>query len=67
MLVLGRKQDEGILIGGNVTVTILAVRGNNVRLGIDAPPEVRVLRGELLKPITAPQPAQPPTEPTANA
>jgi carbon storage regulator len=57
MLVLGRKRDEKIVIGGNVTVTILDVRGNNVRLGIDAPPEIPVHRAELLKPLPQPAPA----------
>jgi carbon storage regulator CsrA len=47
MLVLTRKYQEQIRIGDNITVTILKVKGNSVRIGIDAPREVRVIRGEL--------------------
>ena len=48
MLVLTRRVNERILIGDNVTVTVLEVRGDQVRLGIDAPRDVEVLREELL-------------------
>ena len=48
MLVLGRKQMESIHIDQNITVTVLSVRGGTVRLGIDAPSEVLILRGELV-------------------
>ena len=48
MLVLTRKADEQILIGDNIKITLVRVRGNSVRIGIDAPREVRVVRGELL-------------------
>ncbi len=47
MLVLTRKFQESIRIGDNVTITILRVKGNTVRVGIDAPRNVRVVRGEL--------------------
>ena len=47
MLVLSRKLNQEIMIGENVKVTVLKVRGNTVRLGIEAPRHVRVLRGEL--------------------
>lgn len=47
MLVLTRKLDESIVIDGRITVTILRVQGNKVRLGIEAPKEVGVLRLEL--------------------
>jgi carbon storage regulator len=47
MLVLSRKQSETLVIGDDVTVTVLEVRGNVVRLGIQAPTQVRILRGEL--------------------
>jgi len=47
MLVLARRRNEGIVIGDGVTVTILEIRGNQVRLGIEAPKDVRVLREEL--------------------
>lgn len=47
MLVLTRKPDETILIGDNIKITLLRIRGNSVRIGIEAPREVRVVRGEL--------------------
>ena len=49
MLVLTRKQKEVIKIGDNITVTIMRVHGQTVRVGIDAPRDVRVMRGELLE------------------
>jgi carbon storage regulator CsrA len=47
MLVLTRKSQEKIQIGENITITILRVKGQAVRVGVDAPREVRVLRSEL--------------------
>jgi len=47
MLVLTRKRDQQIQIGGGVTVTVVRVKGSSVQLGIDAPREVHVVRGEL--------------------
>ncbi len=47
MLVLSRKQDQTIQIGDNITVTITQLKGNQVRIGIDAPKEVAIRRGEL--------------------
>ena len=47
MLVLTRKQKESIKIGDSIVVTILRVQGQSVRVGIEAPREVRVVRGEL--------------------
>lgn len=47
MLVLSRKTQERIQIGDNVVVTVLRVKGNMVRIGIEAPKDVRVMRGEL--------------------
>ncbi len=47
MLVLTRKLEEQIRIGNNITISILRVNGNTVRVGIDAPREIRVVRGEL--------------------
>ena len=47
MLVLTRKLRESIQIGPNVTITILRVKGQAVRIGIEAPRDVRVVRGEL--------------------
>lgn len=47
MLVLSRKIGERILIGENVAIQVLEVKGNRIRLGIEAPTTVRVLREEL--------------------
>jgi carbon storage regulator CsrA len=47
MLVLSRKLNEKVCIGNHITVTVLAVRGGVVKLGIEAPANVRILRGEL--------------------
>ncbi|NBW21795.1 MAG: carbon storage regulator, partial [Caulobacteraceae bacterium] len=47
MLVLGRVRDERILIGDDVTVTVVRVDGNQVRLGITAPTGTRIIRAEL--------------------
>ena len=47
MLVLSRKLTESICIGDGITVTILEVRQGRVRLGIDAPPAVRIQREEV--------------------
>jgi len=47
MLVLTRKLKQQIQIGADITITVLRVQGNNVRIGIDAPQNVRVMRGEL--------------------
>lgn len=48
MLVLTRKQAEQIVIGDNITITVVRVDGNKVRIGIDAPKNVSIQRGELL-------------------
>ena len=47
MLVLSRKQNERIRVGDSVVVTVVRVSGDKVRIGIEAPPDVRVLRDEL--------------------
>jgi len=47
MLVLSRKQKERIRVGDSVVVTIVRVSGDKVRIGIEAPAHVRVLRDEL--------------------
>lgn len=47
MLVLSRKKNEQIVIDGQIEVEILQIKGNTVRLGIKAPRDVKVLRGEL--------------------
>lgn len=47
MLVLSRKLKQSIRIGDSITVTILHVKGNTIRVGIDAPKDVRIMRSEL--------------------
>jgi carbon storage regulator CsrA len=47
MLVLSRKSQESIQIGSDIQIRIISIRGNTVRIGIDAPAEVSILRGEL--------------------
>jgi carbon storage regulator len=47
MLVLSRDPDESIMIGDDIRITIVSVRGDKVRLGIDAPKEVPVHRQEV--------------------
>jgi len=47
MLVLTRKPDEQIRIGDDIVITIVRVKGNTIRVGIEAPKGVRVIRGEL--------------------
>ena len=47
MLILTRKANESLVIGDTVTVTVLEVRGGQVRIGIDAPREVQVYRKEI--------------------
>ena len=51
MLVLSRHRDESIMIGDNIVITIVDVRGDKVRLGIDAPTEVPVHRQEVYEAI----------------
>ena len=48
MLVLSRKVNESIIIGGNIRVTMAAIRGRQVRLSIEASPEIPILRQELV-------------------
>ncbi len=51
MLVLSRQRDESIIIGDNVVVTIVDVRGDKVKLGIEAPQDVSVHRREVYEAI----------------
>ncbi|MCA0757555.1 carbon storage regulator CsrA [Paenibacillus sp. N4] len=47
MLVLSRKTNESIMIGGNIEIIVLGVEGDNVKLGIRAPREVEIHRKEI--------------------
>lgn len=51
MLVLSRKKDESIIINDHIRVTVVEIRGDKVRLGIDAPKDVTVHRKEVYEAI----------------
>ena len=53
MLVLTRKPGERLMIGDNIVLTVVEVKGDNIRIGIDAPREVKVYRGEIYDAIVA--------------
>lgn len=48
MLVLTRKEQERLVIDGNIVITVVRISGGGVKIGIDAPPEVSIKREELL-------------------
>lgn len=47
MLILTRKAGESIMIGDDITITLLGIRGGQIRLGFDAPPEISIHREEI--------------------
>ncbi|UWG98307.1 carbon storage regulator CsrA [Dehalobacter sp. DCM] len=51
MLVLSRKIDQKIIINDNIEITIVAVSGDQVRIGINAPKDVKILRSEVVEEI----------------
>lgn len=53
MLVLTRKPGEKIVIGDNIILTIVEIKGDNIRIAIDAPKEIKIYRGELYDTIVA--------------
>lgn len=65
MLVLSRKENESIVIDGRIKVTVVAIQGGRIRLGIEAPKDVPICRSELLesaaKPVVSGQFAVPKT------
>ena len=64
MLVLNRKREEKVQIGPDITITILRIKGRAVKIGIEAPEGVRVMRSELL---STPSPAEAGEPPAADA
>jgi len=65
MLVLTRKTGQSIVIDGGIEITVLEVRGEQVRLGIAAPREIKVNRKELLAQMETPAPETAPDESSA--
>jgi carbon storage regulator len=63
MLVISRKAGQKIHIGDGIQLTVVAVSGNRVRIAIDAPEEVTILRSELESSFHAPLPDLPETAP----
>jgi carbon storage regulator CsrA len=55
MLILTRRPQETVIIGNDVTVTVLGIRGNQVRIGVNAPKNVTVHREEVFERIKAEQ------------
>jgi len=53
MLILSRKVDEKIIIGDDISISIVEIRGDQVRIGIDAPKKVKVYRKEVYDAIKA--------------
>lgn len=62
MLVLARKQDEKIMVGHNIEVCVVSIRGDKVRLGLTAPREVEIHREEVYRDIYATPPRGPQNE-----
>ena len=64
MLVLSRKPGQEIKIGDNITICVSRIAGNRVSIGVTAPEQVRIMRGELVQFVQAfdgPEKARPPT------
>ena len=67
MLILTRRVGETVVIGNDVTVTVLGVKGNQVRLGVNAPREVAVHREEIFERIKAERSDAGPASPKGSA
>lgn len=61
MLVLSRKKDESIVINNDITIVVVEIRGDKVRLGVEAPKEVPVHRREVYDAIARGEPSDVPT------
>lgn len=61
MLILTRKVNEALMVGDDITITVLGVKGNQVRLGVSAPRDVAVHREEIYQRISDEPPAEQPT------
>jgi carbon storage regulator len=60
VLILTRRVGESVTIGDEVTVTVLRIKGNQVRLGVNAPKTIAVQREEILKKAPDGEPQEPP-------
>ena len=58
MLILTRKVNESLVVGDNITITVLGVKGNQVRIGVDAPKDVAVHREEIYQRISDEPPVE---------
>ena len=58
MLILTRRAGETVLVGSDITITVLGVKGNQVRIGINAPKDVAVHREEIYERIKSEQAAE---------
>jgi carbon storage regulator len=67
MLILTRRVGETVMIGDDVTITVLGVKGNQVRIGINAPKNVAVHREEIFERIKREQEGDSPDEPKPSA
>jgi len=65
MLILTRRVGESVMIGDDVTITVLGVKGNQVRVGINAPKNVAVHREEIYERIKREQQGELPDKPKA--
>lgn len=59
MLILTRNAGEAIKIGEDITITVMGTKGNQVRIGIDAPKDVAIARDDMIKGRSQPEPAEP--------
>jgi carbon storage regulator len=64
MLVLSRKQDEKIIIGDSITLMVVSIQGDKVRLGIEAPKHVSIHREEVYQAIQRERQTPPTAQPT---
>ena len=67
MLVLSRKKNESIIINDDITITVVEIRGDKVRLGIDAPKDVSVHRREVYEAIQSQAQFREPNTPSGSA